>query len=329
VKRVSAPPIIHRDEYTAAVEKELLAWFDEVFFTPIRDLIAPITRDNAQKPWEKKEHSAIWDALLAGTIWYAAGVFSGKFNAAISRELRALGARKITAGFALAQSEIPIVLRGAVTLSRVRAEEIHQAILTTLTAMEEHIAEAPTGLVFSNTVDGIVQDLQEQLVQSVSTVEGLPAPGPTPVDLSNTLREGLTEEANLEVKGFTAEQIQQLRSETQKNLDDGARTERLTEIVEARFGVSKRRARGIAENATSKLVSNFRKRRYRDLGSDDYDWETSRDEKVRKDHVALQGTRHAWSSPPITNRATGARNHPGEDHNCRCLARPRFVIPNE
>lgn len=327
MRKVSAPPIVHRDEYTGRVEKELLAWFEEVFFTPIRDILAPITRDNATKPWEKKEHGAIWDALLAGTIWYASGVFSGKFSSAISRELRALGARKIAAGFALTQSEIPITLRGAVIESAMAAERIHRAILTTLNVMEEHVAEAPTGLMFANTVDGIVADLQEQLVQSVSTVEGLPTPGPTPADLKNELREDLTEEANLEVKGFTTEQIQQLRDEVQHNLSNGARAERLADIVEARFGVSKRRARGIAENATSKTVSKFRERRYRDLGSLDYSWETSRDEKVRKDHVDLQGTKHAWTSPPITNRATGARNHPGEDHNCRCLARPNFVIP--
>lgn len=326
MKRVTADPILHRDEYTASVEKELLGWFDETIFAPLFDILTPVTRSNARKPWEEKQHSAIWDALMAGVIWYAHGVFSGAFNAAISRELRAIGARKVMAGFALAQSEIPIVLRGVVTESAMRSAALHNEILTTLAAMEEHITAAPIGLAFPKTVDRIVDDLQEQFVQSVSKVEGLTAPTPVPTDFRNEAREDLTEEANLEVKGFSVEQLQQLREEVQQNLSAGARADRLVEIVEMRLGVSKRRARGIADYVVSQLVSKFRERRYRELGSTEYDWETSRDERVRSDHRALDRQRFSWSSKPVTNRATGARNHPGEDHNCRCVPRPVIVI---
>lgn len=326
MRRVSAEPIYHRDEYTAAVETELLAWFRQTVFDPLFDILAPVMRRNAEKPYEKKEHPAIWDALMAGVIWYSAGIFSGKFNAAISRELHAIGAWKVPAGFALSQGEIPIVLRGVVAESAIRASALHNEILSTITAMEGHIAEAPTGLVFSNTVDIIVGDLQEQFAQSVSKVEGLTESSPIPADFKDTSREALAEEATLEVKGFSIEQLQQLRDEVQKNLSAGARTDRLVDIIEARFGVSQRRARGIAENVTSKLVSKFRERRYREIGSQQYDWETSRNEKVRHDHRELDRKRFSWTSPPITNRATGARNHPGEDHNCLCVPRPIIVI---
>lgn len=326
MRRVSAEPIYHRDEYTAAVEAELLTWFEQTIFNPLFDILSPVMRENAEKPWKKREHSAIWDALMAGVIWYSAGVFAGKFNAAISRELYAIGARKVLAGFALSQGEIPIVLRGIVAESIIRTEALHEEILRTISIMEVHIQEAPTGLNFSKTVDIVVDDLQEQFAQSVSKVEGLAESSPLPSDFKETSREALTEEAVLEIKGFSSEQLEQLRDEVQKNLSAGARPDRLVDIIEARFGVSKRRAKGIAEHVTSRLVSKFRERRYREIGSRDYDWETSRDEKVRHDHIELDRRRFSWGSPPITNRATGARNHPGEDHNCRCVPRPVIVI---
>lgn len=328
MRRVTADPIIHRDEYTARVEKELLEWFEEVFFQPIRDSVGPLLRDNAEKPYDKKEHPAIWAALLAGNLWYAEGIFSGHFNAAISRELRAIGARKVMAGFAITQSEIPIVLRGAVAESISRAGDLHNELLTTLARMSETISQAPTGLTFPKTVDTITADLQEQLVRSVSKVEGLAKPTPTPPGFTKELREDLVQEIDPSIKQFTAEQIQELRDDVQKNFDAEARIQRLTDLVEMRFGVVRRRARGLAEQAVSNLVSKFREQRYRDLGSRDYDWEISNDEKVRHDHRELAGFTFAWSSPPITNRSTGARNHPGQDHNCRCSARPRFVIPS-
>lgn len=327
MNRVSADPIIHRDEYTLAVERELLTWFSEVLFGPVTDHLPETTRDNAEKPYEKKEHPAIWFALLAGTLRYADGIFSGQFNAAISRELRVLGARKVPAGFALAQSEVPIVLRGAVAESISVAGNLHEQILLTLERINDGISQAPTGLTFSKTVDTITADLQEQLVRSVSKVEGLSEPAPTTPGFKKELREDLAQEVDSDVKQFTAEQIQELRDAVQKNFDAGARTDRLVDLAEARFGIVRRRARGIAEHAVGQLVSRFRRERYAQLGSRDYDWETSRDEKVRHDHKELDRHRFAWSSPPITNRSTGARNHPGEDDNCRCSARPIFVIP--
>lgn len=320
MRRVTLNPLLHRDEYTALVERELLAYLKDTIFDPLFDLLAPVRHNEKSKD---EQHSAVWDALLAGAIWYAHGVFSGAFDAAISKELRAMGARKVPSGFALAQSEIPIPLRGAVAISAMRAQDLHRAMLKTLDAMLEHIEDAPTGLVFTNTVDTITDDLQEQFV---SSVEGLLEPTPVPPGFAEELREKIAVDTDRSIKGFSVEQVEQLRDKVQANLEGGARTDRLAKIVEVEFGVSKRRARGIAEHETSLLVSKFRQRRLQDIGVEEYDWDTSHDEKVRADHSALDGKRFSWSSPPITNRATGARNHPGEDHNCRCVPRGVLIV---
>lgn len=298
------------------------------FNAPIRQLIwqalqlPGVTRENERK--DEKGHSALWDAIVTGAVWYAHGVFSGAFNAAISRELRALGARRQGEAFVLAQAEVPLALRGVITESMLRSEQLHRTILSTLETIEENIGLSDTGLSLDLAVDTILPDLQEQLVESVSSVGGLETPSPIPPGMPETLKQQLVVDVNRKIRGFAVEATQQLRAKVQANLTAGGRTDRLAQVIEAEFGVAKRRARFIADQETSLLVSKFREQRFTELGSTEYVWDTSHDEKVRDDHAALDGKRFAWSSPPITNRATGARNNPGEDYGCRCV--PRAVL---
>lgn len=323
--KFSIQPIYHRDGYTALVENKAADFFREVIYAPLLDLVSSasvVLRENSRD----QEHSAVWDALASGLIWYAHGVFTGTFNAAISRELRAMGARRVGPTFALAQEELPLVLRGVVAMSIQRSTLLHQAVLATLDRIEEHLPQAPTGVELTEEVDKITSDLQEQLVESVSTAEGLPAPSPVPPGLPETLREKISVGTDRAIKNFSLEATQQLRAKVQANLSGGGRTDRLAHVIESEFGVARRRARFIADQETSLLVSKFREERYRDLGSTDYVWDDSGDTKVRHDHHELNGRTFAWDAPPITDQATGAHNHPGEDFNCRCVARPRFNV---
>lgn len=328
--RITLTPIVVRDSYTTPVEKEIVTYFEETLFDPLRDVVAGAgVRLNEARD---ERHSAIWDALLAGLIWYAHGVFSGVFNAAISRGLRAIGAMKRGDGFALAQEDIPLPLKGAVALSLQRSAALHEEVLSTLSRIEENLTAAPTGLNFTKAVDKITNDLQEQLVRSVSSVEGLPAPSPVSEGVTGQLREKLTQETSRAVKDFTLEATQELRSLVRQNLSEGGRTDRLASIIEARFGVAQRKAQFLANQETSLLVSGYREQRYRELGSTEYVWETVGDGKVRpthgesNDHRSLNGRRFSWDAPPVVDSASGRRCHPGQDYNCRCIARPILVF---
>lgn len=329
--KVSAEPIIHKDEYSALVETEVMAYFIEVIFEPLRDLVADAgLRANERR---SDDHSALWDALLLGTVWYAAGVFTGKFNAAISRELRAIGARKTALGFYLAAMNLPMGLRGVISLSTARSVGVHKAVLSFLDQAAENQIRTEPGVVFPKTVDIIVKDLQKQLTGTMSGVKGLPAPSPAPSDLTESLREGLTQGTNRAIKNFSFEATQQLRAKVLQNLRDGGRVDRLAQVIETEFGVSQRKARIIAETETAQLVSGFRRSRYESLGSTEYRWSTSHDEKVRpthgesNDHRILDNRVFTWASPPVVDSATGRRCHPGDDYGpCRCVARPIFNL---
>lgn len=104
----------------------------------------------------------------------------------------------------------------------------------------------------------------------------------------------------------------------------GVPVRQLRTMLQQRINVSRSRAELIARDQTLKANSNLTQVRHEEAGIRQYRWSTSRDERVRSSHAALEGQVFSWSRPPVTN-AAGDRNHPGEDFQCRCVAIP--VIP--
>jgi SPP1 gp7 family putative phage head morphogenesis protein len=95
----------------------------------------------------------------------------------------------------------------------------------------------------------------------------------------------------------------------------GQRVEDLRAELLKRGDVSLSRADLIARDQTLKLNGQINEIRQRNAGIDRYEWSTSRDERVREEHEALEGRVFSWSDPPEPG-------HPGEDFQCRCVAIP-------
>jgi SPP1 gp7 family putative phage head morphogenesis protein len=100
----------------------------------------------------------------------------------------------------------------------------------------------------------------------------------------------------------------------------GMRVEGLAGLLQERFGVSDSRAELIARDQTNKLAGKITKHRQTGMGITHYRWLTSRDDRVRETHAALNGTKQSWNSPPKV--ANGRWEHPGGDYQCRCQAIP-------
>lgn len=314
-------PIVHRDEYTLALERVVRDEFWETLFFPLFDLMKTAgvvvdARENAPgKP-------ALVRALESGRVWYAEGTFSGKFNAAISRELRAAGATfNPEAGtFSLPLDKLPIEIRGAVGDSAERARDLHADLGGALDAIEANALGRATTVQVGKTVDRVVADLNSQFKGTVKALDAVEIPYEP--ELLASLRKPLVENLDLSVKKFTAAEVVELRELVQENAAAGYRTDRLAKLIEARWGVTKRKAAFLADQETGLLVAKYREARYKAIGSNRYKWSTSHDDRVRPDHARLNGKIFDWDSPPITNRQTGATNHPGEDFRCRCVAMP-------
>jgi SPP1 gp7 family putative phage head morphogenesis protein len=102
----------------------------------------------------------------------------------------------------------------------------------------------------------------------------------------------------------------------------GLHVEAMAERLETEFNVGEARARLWARDQTLKLHANITEERHKAVGITEYIWTTSGDERVRKDHAALDGQTFSYDDPPVVDERTGRRGNPGEDFQCRCTAFP-------
>lgn len=131
-------------------------------------------------------------------------------------------------------------------------------------------------------------------------------------------------EENLElITSLAADKVQRVERVLVENA--GARVEEIAARIRDTTGATESRAALIARDQVLKASGQVTQARHQAAGVREYIWRTSRDERVRDRHRALDGTRHPYTSPPVVDPRTGRRAHPGGDYQCRCTAEP--VIP--
>lgn len=115
----------------------------------------------------------------------------------------------------------------------------------------------------------------------------------------------------------------------QDPLNQGRSVSDIAKLLEEQAGYSTSRAVLTARDQTLKLYGQIQQERQQNARITRYVWTTSLDERVRPDHAELDGTVQSWSDPPIVDRRTGRRGHPGFDFQCRCTAVPVLDEPTE
>lgn len=325
-RTVILEPIVHKESQYAGTREEIIAYFREAIFQPLFDLLDEYnvrTNENAKS-------GAVIAALKSGRIYYTDGTFTGRFNAAISKELRGFGAtwdRQIKA-FHLPVARLPNEIRAQVSDSSMEAKKLSEDVMNLLGQMETNISQAGTGINLKFSTQGIFVDLRKQYVASLEK-KGLAVPPDLAESTKDQIEIEYTKDLDKYVKEFTAKMIPEMRTLVQDNAFNGNRPDKLARILRQRYDISKRKAQFLADQESSLLLSKYRESRYRQLGSRRYVWSTSQDRRVRHDHDELNGKVFFWDSPPITNKTTGARNNPGEDFGCRCVARPILPIQED
>lgn len=320
-------PIKCRDSYADQVEKPILDWLHEVIYGPLIEYLAEqgTTVHNART-------DALNEGLRSGRLWYSDGAFFGQFTAAQAKELRSLGGRFEPHGrvFEIAEANIPADIRVSAIASATRGRQIHQGTLTFLDQVQENLALASTGISYKATLPSILSDLEKQFASSmqapmkaVEAITGSPVLNP---GTSAEMTRHLTENIELSIKQFAVERIPELREKVEANAMAGNRTDILAKIIEADYGVSKRKAAWLAKQETSLFTAKFREVRAKEVGSQTYVWHSLCDGKVRDDHAALDGKTFYWDQPPVVDSRSGRRANPGEDYGCRCIARAKLNL---
>lgn len=143
------------------------------------------------------------------------------------------------------------------------------------------------------------------------------------------------EDLNFElVDSLGDELIKKMNTVVSTGIMDGTRWEDIADKLSLE-GLEKGRADFIARDQTGKLNGVLTKDRQTDAGVDEYEWDTSMDEKVRDEHQTLQGRICSWDDPSVykdsddedwkPREADMFVGNPGDDYQCRCVALPHFT----
>lgn len=144
------------------------------------------------------------------------------------------------------------------------------------------------------------------------------------IDLKAVIREEDLEDYLQDVLARNVSLIKSLADDTLKGIEqavyaakiEGRSVAKLRKELQKVLGKSAKRADLIAQDQLSKLTADLNERRQTQIGVEEYDWFTSRDERVRARHRKLDGKRYRWGEP------TGAEEGlpPGKPIRCRCVA---------
>ena len=71
-----------------------------------------------------------------------------------------------------------------------------------------------------------------------------------------------------------------------------------------------------------KQAAKINEANQRRVGLEKYIWRALRDHVTRPDHRELSDRVFSWDDPPIIDKSSGRKGHPGDDYNCGCFAAP-------
>lgn len=316
-------PVYDKDRYSDPIAQEIDEHLQNLIYQPLLELMEEETGLDAA--WNTKK--GLIAALHSGKIQYQDGYFGGEFSASISKTLRELGATfdKNRKAFKLDLAKMPTEIKAAVSASKAKADRIVEKLMAEIKRIEEANENLETyQLPFGKDVDGIIQDLDKQFEKTAPKDMGLAITPNVSAGVAERLKDQYSRNLNYYIKGWRADAIYRLREQVEENAFRGFRSTRMIETIQAERGVSKSKARFLARQETSLLVSHYRQDRCEAIGVKKYIWVTSHDVRVRHKHKELDGRVFSFDNPPIVDTATGRRANPGEDFNCRCVAQPVF-----
>lgn len=142
-------------------------------------------------------------------------------------------------------------------------------------------------------------------------------------------REALTrwtsENVNL-IKTIPMDTLGDMKMIVQADFISGKSITEVMKDLQNAYHLTRSKARFLARDQIAKLNSQVTKMQHEAAGVSEYVWSDSGDGRVRDRHRELNGKTFKWSDPPVVDKKTGRRAHPGQDYQCRCIALPKFDI---
>jgi SPP1 gp7 family putative phage head morphogenesis protein len=304
-------PVRLQRRHYSDVEEQINDIFAEVIYDPIRKVMK-------RHGFEiKNSYSPLISALSDDSVFYSGGAFYGHFNAKISRELRALGAmwdgRK--KAWIIAEYLLPPDIQRALRDADLRFHLFKNDILNVINTIDQ---KPIPPINYRPSVDEVNADL-------IKTLKSASVPTILSPRAAKIISEQWGENLDLYIKGWVSDNIIKLRKEVMEVTLAGGRAESLHQVLRDNYGTSKSKAKFLARQETSLLMSMLREESYEDVGIGRYRWRCvggdEPDERVRELHKLLNGKIFAFKNPPPSG-TKGERLNAGEPFGCRCAAEP-------
>ena len=300
-----------------AIEAYIARLFKETLYLPLLAELKASPRKVLKNAYE-----SLGDAILYGRIIYSKGVFTGKFTAQVSKELKELGAKWDKGTWKIPQSKLPMNVRAAISQSEARFIETLKKIDKKLSAVipDEIADKFKAEKLFDRTLWHIDLDYKKAAKNLIVTPE-----------LSDRARaqiaEKYTDSLKLPIRGWVKDQVAKLRKDMKANFEKGQRFEGMIDVIQKSYGSSLKKAKFLARQETMLMMTSFKEARYADAGITEYKWRCvtgTPAHKVRPMHKALndrslKGEIFKFKEPPVDD-PNGSRHNPGENFNCRCVA---------
>lgn len=316
-------PVRERPEYFEAIEKEIKRFFKREFYMPLMQELG------AKSGTLQNSMDDLWQAIASGQIHYVNGRFEGTFNSTISKELKKLGAvwDRSRKAWTIPRSLLPADIGGAIQASYDRFKKMAERVNRKLEAVtpDELTGQLRLEALFDSTLYRVNKDLEATL-QGITVGPQLSAEG------RKRIAAEYAENLALHIRGFMQKEILELRGAIVEQAFTGYRYEALVDTIRKSYAVSQRKAKFLARQETSLLMTKFKQVRYQEAGVNQYRWscvkmphDKTPDQhtlgNVRYYHGLLDGKIFSWDNPPTVD-AKGSKKNPGQDYNCRCAAIP-------
>jgi SPP1 gp7 family putative phage head morphogenesis protein len=311
-------PIKESTEDYDEIEKRISALLRKEIYVPL------IREFSESASILKNEKNALITAIHSGRITFNRGTFSGRFNAAISKEIKTLGGvwSRVEQVWKIPIAQLPMEVQNAISASAANYQRKIESIDKKLSQIvpEELADKLKVEKLFDSTIWKVDREFN-------ATVKGITvAPKLSKEHAARVSSEWQTN-MKLWIKDFTEKEILKLRKDMRETIESGNRYGSAIDKIKASYGVTRRKAKFLARQETSLLMAKFKQVRYQDAGVNEYRWGCvagTPAHPVRPWHKALEGKVFRWDDPPVTTKPGEAqrKNNPGQDYNCRCFARP-------
>lgn len=135
--------------------------------------------------------------------------------------------------------------------------------------------------------------------------------------LARVLRPWEAENIGL-IKSIPEQYLDTLHGRVVAAVRKGTSLREMTRQIRDTYHLPRNRAELIARDQIGKLNGDLTRYRQTNIGVEEYDWHGVMDEREREEHVAREGKRFRWDTPPPDG-------HPGHAIRCRCWGSP--VLP--